>query len=175
MFYIDLTICKMLLQFILKRHNQGGTEMANVYDVAKYILQKQGEMTTMKLQKLVYYCQAWSLVWDSESLFNDHIEAWASGPVVPSLYNVHRGEFLINELPIGSTKSLTRKQKETIKAVLGAYGSKPAQWLADLTHMEKPWVDAREGCEPGENCENEISHASTVEYYSSILPDSEPV
>ncbi len=149
--------------------------MANVFDVAKYILEKQGPMTTMKLQKLVYYCQAWSLVWDSEPLFTDHIEAWASGPVAPSLYKVHRGEFLINELPIGNTDSLTQEQKETIDAVLDAYGSKSAQWLADLTHMEKPWIDAREGYEPGENCENEISHASTVEYYSSLSPDCEPV
>ena len=33
-------------------------------DVAKYILKEHGEMTAMKLQKLVYYCQAWSLVWE---------------------------------------------------------------------------------------------------------------
>ena len=37
--------------------------MASVYDVAAYILEKQGAMTTWKLQKLVYYSQAWSLVW----------------------------------------------------------------------------------------------------------------
>mgnify|MGYP001247259517 CR=1 FL=1 len=40
--------------------------MVSVFDVASYILQKQGPMTTMKLQKLVYYCQAWSLVWNEE-------------------------------------------------------------------------------------------------------------
>lgn len=175
MFYIDLTIHKMLLQFILRGRNRGETEMANVFDVAKYILQKQGGMTTMKLQKLVYYCQAWSLVWDSKRLFNDPVQAWASGPVVPSLYKIHRGEYLITELPFGTTDSLTQKQKETIDAVLNAYGDKPAQWLADLTHMEQPWIDARKGFEPGENCENEITHASTVEYYSSILPNSEPI
>ena len=37
-----------------------------VFDVAAYILQKTGSMTTMKLQKLVYYSQAWSLVWDEK-------------------------------------------------------------------------------------------------------------
>ncbi len=37
--------------------------MANAKDVAQYILEKQGEMTSIKLQKLVYYTQAWSLVW----------------------------------------------------------------------------------------------------------------
>lgn len=38
--------------------------MARVFDVAKYILHKKGPMTTMKLEKLTYYCQAWSLAWD---------------------------------------------------------------------------------------------------------------
>ena len=42
----------------------------SVHDVAAYILQKHGPMTTMKLQKLVYYAQAWGLVWDDCPLFN---------------------------------------------------------------------------------------------------------
>ena len=50
--------------------------MAEVLDVAAYILKKQGPMTAMKLQKLVYYCQAWSLVWQSKPLFPNDIEAW---------------------------------------------------------------------------------------------------
>ena len=57
--------------------------MATAHDVAAYILQKKGEMTAMKLQKLVYYSQAWSVVWDERPLFHEKIEAWANGPVVP--------------------------------------------------------------------------------------------
>ena len=56
-----------------------------------------------------------------------------------------------------------------------AYGNKSAQWLSDLTHMEKPWNEAREGFDPGDNCENEITQASLAEYYSSLSPDCEPV
>jgi len=168
MCYKNLTIFKMLLQFILKRHNQGGTEMANVYDVAKYILQKQGRMTTMKLQKLVYYCQAWSLFWDSKPIFDDRIEAWASGPVAPSLYNIHRGVFETDALPIGNPSTLTKDEIETIDAVLASYGGKSAQWLSDLTHMERPWKQARKGRKPGENCRKEITPASMVEYYGSL-------
>ena len=149
--------------------------MANVFDVAQYILNKQGSMTTMKLQKLVYYSQVWALVWDSKPLFNDRIEAWASGPVVPNLYTENRGKFEIESLEKGQPGKLEGYEQDTIKAVLEAYGGKSAQWLADLTHMEKPWIDARGTCEPGENCENEILQASIVEYYSSLLPNSEPV
>lgn len=55
-----------------------------VFDVAEYILEQHGEMTSMKLQKLVYYCQAWHLAWSDEPLFRESIEAWANGPVVPA-------------------------------------------------------------------------------------------
>ena len=149
--------------------------MANVFDVAKYILEKQGPITTMKLQKLVYYCQAWSLVWDEKPLFNEEIQAWASGPVVKELYDVHRGMFTIYDIEKGDVNNLHAEQKATIDAALGAYGDKSAQWLADLTHMEQPWNNAREGYDPGDNCENEITLASMAEYYSSMPPDSDPV
>ncbi|WP_307850044.1 MULTISPECIES: type II toxin-antitoxin system antitoxin SocA domain-containing protein [unclassified Saccharopolyspora] len=42
-------------------------------------------MTAMKLQKLVYYSQAWHLVWDERPLFDEPVQAWANGPVVPDL------------------------------------------------------------------------------------------
>lgn len=142
--------------------------MANVFDVAKYILEKQGSMTTMKLQKLVYYSQAWSLVWDEKPIFEERIEAWASGPVVRELYEEHRGVFVITDLGKGNIDNLEPEQKETIDAVLEAYGGKSAQWLADLTHMEKPWNDARQGIPIGQNCDNEITLASMSEYYSSL-------
>ena len=149
--------------------------MVDVFDVAKYVLEKQGSMTTMKLQKLVYYSQAWSLVWDEKPLFAEEIQAWASGPIVRDLYNHHRGAYLIPDIQKGNVDNLTKEQRETIDAILEAYGDKPAQWLADLTHMEKPWNEAREGFDPGDNCENEITPASLAEYYSSLSPDCEPV
>jgi len=149
--------------------------MASVFDVAKYILERQGPMTTMKLQKLVYYSQAWSVVWDEKPMFAEKIEAWASGPVVRKLYDEHKGIFQISSLEKGNTDNLKIEEKETIDAVLQAYGDKSAQWLSDLTHMEKPWNEAREGFDLGDNCENEITQASLAEYYSSLPPDCEPV
>ena len=149
--------------------------MADVFDVAKYILEKQGSMTTMKLQKLVYYSQAWSVVWDEKPLFAEEIQAWASGPVVRELYDEHKGEFQISVLDKGNTDNLKSEEKETIDAVLQAYSDKTAQWISDLTHMEKPWNEAREGIPIGQNCENEITLASMAEYYSSLSPDCEPV
>lgn len=145
-----------------------GVNMADVFDVAQYILGKQGSTTTMKLQKLVYYCQAWSVVWDEKPIFSEKIQAWASGPVVPELYQAHKGQYQISTLPGGNVDNLDPQEKETIDAVLGTYGDKPAQWLSDLTHMEGPWKEARKGKKPGENSQKEITHAAMVEYYSSL-------
>lgn len=142
--------------------------MATVHDVAAYILKKTGEITAMKLQKLVYYAQAWSLVWDEKPLFQAQIEAWANGPVVPELYRHHRGFFKVRDWPKGNPHALSKEQKDTVKGVLNFYGDKSSQWLSDLTHSEEPWRQARKGYVPGERGECEITHASMMEYYSGL-------
>lgn len=144
--------------------------MASVKHVAAYILQKTGPITAMKLQKLVYYCQAWSLVWDEEKLFSEKIEAWANGPVIPKLYECHRGEFKVSHiLGIDSNSiKLKKNQKDTIEKVLDFYGNKSSQWLSDLTHQELPWMDARKGLSPGQRGNTEISCAAMAEYYESL-------
>lgn len=146
--------------------------MVAVYDVVRFIMQnyKRHDMTAMKLQKLLYYCQAWSLAWDEEPLFRSAIEAWASGPVVRKVYAFYRGEYRIKSMPHGNVKNLSSSQKHTISAVLDYYGNKPSQWLSDLTHMEEPWREAREGLSEGERGDEIISHASMAEYYTSISP-----
>lgn len=126
-------------------------------------------MTAMKLQKLVYYAQAWSLVWDEAPLFESRIEAWANGPVAPELYRIHQGMFQVSHGSIkGNPGTLTPVERETIDGVLKFYGDKTAHYLSELTHAEAPWKTAREGLEPGELSNREISHAAMAEYYSSL-------
>lgn len=138
-------------------------------DVAKYILKEHGEMTAMKLQKLVYYCQAWSLVWDEAPIFHEKIKAWANGPVVPALYQAHKGLFQVQSRNIpGDAEALNMKARATVKGILKFYGGKTGQWLSEVTHREPPWRDARIGMKPGERGSNEITHASMSEYYGSL-------
>jgi uncharacterized phage-associated protein len=144
--------------------------MASVHDVAAYILKSAGEMSAMKLQKLVYYCQAWALVWIDRPLFDEEIEAWVNGPVVRSLYARHRGLFLLSGWD-GNPDALSQEERECVDAVLAFYGDKSPQWLSDLTHMEEPWRMARAGLPPGVRGEAVITRASMSEYYSSISPD----
>lgn len=143
----------------------------SVYDVAAYILNKYGSITTMKLHKLLYYCQAWALVWDEKPLFEEVIEAWANGPVVSQLFAYHRGMYTISSLPIGNKDSLDESQRATINAVLDFYGAKSAQWLIDLTHMEDPWRNARKGLATIERGSKLITLDSMAAYYSSLRLD----
>lgn len=142
--------------------------MVNILDVASYILAKKGPMTAMKLQKLVYYAQVWSLVWDEALLFRNRIEAWANGPVAPTLYRAHRGKFKVSHIHGGNSRKLNQTQKETVNAVLDYYGDKSSQWLSDLTHSEAPWAEARNGLTPGQRGNREITHAAMAEYYGSL-------
>lgn len=156
--------------------------MASVFDVAAYILQSlyaYGEktVTTWKLQKLVYYSQAWSLVWDDQPLFEERLEAWANGPVCPALYSVHRGRFKVAkwDIPNADPDALTFVQKETIDAVVDHYGKKTAQYLSALTHNEMPWIEARCGLPAGERGSNEITQDAMAEYYGGIVDAQEGI
>jgi len=144
--------------------------MATIYDVAAYIVESVGEMSAMKLQKLMFYSQAWNLVWEEEPLFSDDFEAWANGPVLPTLYDRHRGMFKVEKslFKDGSSLNLSIEQKENIDKVLSFYGEKTAQWLSNLTHQEDPWLNARGDSPVGTSSNAAIPQSAIHEYYSSI-------
>lgn len=143
--------------------------MANVFDTAKYILEKSGPMSTMKLQKLCYYSQVWSLVWDDAPLFNEDFQAWANGPVCPELFFKTKGSYSVNaEDETGGEENLSDSQKDTIERVIEHYGKHDAQWLSQLTHMENPWLDARKGVPSGAGCNHVITKESMAMYYGGL-------
>lgn len=145
--------------------------MASVHDVAAYILRERGPMSTWKLQKLVYYSQAWHLVWEDKPLFSEPIRAWSNGPVVPKLYRTHSGRFEVDQTWAahhGNADALTADERESVDAVLAFYGPKSGQWLSELTHRERPWKEARKGVPEGERSNRLISKAAMTEYYGSL-------
>lgn len=142
--------------------------MATVHDVAAYILEKQGQMAAMKLQKLVYYSHAWHLVWEERPLFADRIEAWANGPVSPSLYRSHRLQFMVSEIEEGDANALTEDERSSVDAVLSFYAKFSAHQLSELTHKEPPWVDARGDLPAGARSQSVIRDDAMHEYYDSL-------
>ncbi len=158
-------------EILVEQKGNAKNSPISVFDVAVYILKKLDKpCSTMKLHKLLYYCQAWSMVWDERPLFTQKIEAWANGPVIRTLFNFHKGmyDISISKLLIGDERNLSIDQKETVDAVLNFYGDKTAQWLINQTHFEKPWREARVGMEPDDRGDNVISLDSMYEYYSSL-------
>lgn len=142
--------------------------MANVFDVAKYILDTQGKMSTWKLQKLCYYCQAWAIAWTEQPLFHEDFQAWSNGPVCPELFNIHRGMYSISSLDVGDSSLLSEDEKNTIDTVLANYGDMQPYDLRELSHQEPPWKNARGNLPDGEPCKNVITKDSMGEYYGSL-------
>lgn len=148
--------------------------MADVVSVAEYILTKTGPMTSMKLQKIVYYSQAWHLAWTEKPLFPEKIEAWRDGPVAPKLFELHKGQFklqagfFLSKLKNPESPQLTTDEKDVVDRVIRYYGQKDPHWLSQLTHLEDPWKKARSHCDDGDHSSEEISHQVMFEYYSSL-------
>lgn len=142
--------------------------MVSAHDVAAYIVERHGPLSAMKLQKLIYYAQAWSLVWDDRQLFREPVEAWANGPVVRSVYEKHRGQFEVRDWRWGDSAALDGDARATVDAILEFYGPRTAQYLSDLTHSEEPWKEARQGIPDGERGAAPISLATMAEYYGSL-------
>lgn len=144
--------------------------MANVFEVAKYILSKEGPVSTLKLQKFCYYSQAWAMAWTERPLFNEEFEAWVNGPVCRELFNFHKGEFMVSEFNFREydDSALTDDEKDTIDTILKTYGDMDPYELREQTHAEAPWQDARQGCSDDAHCENIISKESMALYYGNL-------
>ncbi len=150
--------------------------MADVQDVAAYILQRQGSMSAMKLQKLVYYSQAWHLVWAEEPLFDAPIEAWANGPVVRDIFQQHRGRFTLTApWAKGDPHQLSKAEQGTIDAVLDTYGELSGRTLSQLTHDEDPWRAARAGLSSTDRSDDPIDLQVMQDFYAALDADENAV
>ena len=144
--------------------------------VAEYFIDKANKekkpITNKKLQKLVYYAQAWSLVLKKKKLFDEKIEAWVHGPAIKSLYVKYKS-FGFNpiqkEADQASLKNLSSENKKLLDNVWSVYGGLDAYYLEMLTHSETPWQEAREGLQSSQNSENEISIKAMKSFYSKKL------
>lgn len=140
--------------------------------VADYFLsfcKEHGDcLTNLKLQKLVYYAQAWHLALHNKPLFDEKIEAWVHGPVIKSVYN---------RFKIGGSSPITKDfKKPTIDAkttlfldkIFSVFGSFSAWDLEQMTHMESPWISARAGLPIDEPCNNVISIDEMKAFYRKL-------
>ncbi|ALE95906.1 hypothetical protein ABH11_01562 [Serratia marcescens] len=121
--------------------------MLTCFDVAEYFLahcdEDSGDLiSNLKLQKLSYYAQGFSLALLGRSLFNEKIEAWMHGPVVPDLYHRYK-EHGNGALPAPKNFDIDKFSKDEIELldeVYKVYGQFSAWKLRNMSHDEAPWV-----------------------------------
>lgn len=157
--------------------------MNHVLDVARYIINYSNErnygISNLKLQKLLYFVQAFFLVCTNgqQICFNERIEAWDFGPVVPDVYHEFKrygsGDIppIETYLEISSNYSsfywtpfdeniISRDDRRIIADVVDNFKDYSATALVTLTHNQDPWIQAYH---PGEN--NEITVESMRGYF----------
>lgn len=147
--------------------------VVNIHSIADFYLNltaKHGDsITHLKLQKILYYSQAWHLAIKDSPLFSDDFEAWIHGPVNWDIYQRFKDyeyhpipdQPISLELSFGTVRHLV--------AVFKAYGGRSALELELMTHKEPPWRKAREGCKPDESCQQIISKEEMKYYYRSRI------
>jgi len=141
--------------------------------IADYLLaecRERGELlTNLKLQKLLYYAQAWYLVLRGAPLFNEDFRAWVHGPVLLSQYHRFK-DYQWRQITeeICRPDNLPDDVVDHLNEVVDVFGSETAVALELMTHREKPWLDARGNLAAHEAGSTIISKQSMAEYYASL-------
>lgn len=148
-------------------------------DVANFFLafaNDRGEtVTNLKLQKLVYYAQAWFLANYGRPLFKGDFQAWVRGPVLPELYHTYKER---GSAPIPTDVTMQEMEKQLdpevivfLKEVAQVYMPSGAYELELMTHQEYPWIEARGDLDPDAKCDTVISPDTMKSYYSGKIKD----
>jgi uncharacterized phage-associated protein len=152
--------------------------MPTVIDVANYFLSKvdrqSGEtMIHLKLQKLIYYAQAWNMVFRNKPIFISDIQAWKRGPVAVEAWNIfpHSCYAVIHPPKqfIDFSKTFDSSELKILADVWDIYGSLSPEELMDLTHSEYPWTRARKGLPDNARSNETILLSDMKDYYESFV------
>lgn len=156
----------------------------NVLDVCRHVINYSNErnygISNLKLQKILYFIQAYFLInkKDGACCFNEKIEAWDFGPVVPEAYHEYKqygsgdiptvhSYILFDKDDIWESKrvefndNIEEDDKKLIDTVVDKFSDYSATDLVSLTHRQSPWIDAYN---PHQN--NEITVDAIRKYFN---------
>ncbi len=144
--------------------------------VLTYFSQNDLKISPLKLQKMIYFIQAWHIAYfNKESLIVDTPQAWVNGPVYKRLYDKYKNDYYSKDNIVTTIRvninnlDLEFKQKELISAVLDRYSILDESKLVLLTHSDAPWNEAREGLQAFEPSSNPITIEMMYKFYSSKI------
>ena len=144
--------------------------------LADYLLaemRERGEvLTPLKLQKMMFYADAWHLALYDREITGEKFKAWVHGPVLISQYHRFKD---FRWMPI--TSEITKPEvspdlKSHLDEIIDIFGSETAVALERMTHQEAPWLEARGDIPDDEPCDNYISKKTTAEYYRDLGKDN---
>lgn len=164
--------------------------MRRTTDIARYtglsLLSKGLSVSPLKLQKILYYEQAWYMVFfgRENTLFEEVPQAWVNGPVYPGVYMEYRDKvegmcdhltaknFGTEDVEASLREMLgvlrfSDDEREMLEQVILMYGAKSQNQLIFMTHSELPWCEMREGLQPYERSTKEISLDTMHDYYKA--------
>lgn len=143
--------------------------MYSALDVARYIIwycKEEGySISNLKLQKLLYFVQAQFLVTVGVPAFEEEIQAWDFGPVVPEVYQYFKlwGSSEIPRITIrGAYSRILERDQEIMDEILEECAPYSANALVDITHHQRPWCEAYK-----KYCNNIIEKKDIKEYFES--------
>ncbi len=148
--------------------------MASAIDVARCLVrlaagdEEPDYLTPLRLQKLLYYVQAWSLAQRNRPLFEEPVEASADGPEVRDVRRALPGSGPILPEMVGEDAvELDDEDIDFISRVWESYKGYSAWSPREMTRQESPWLEARESGGSEVPAGREISHESMKSYFTS--------
>ena len=140
--------------------------------IALYIIDSNRGITNLFLQKILYYIKAIGKLLVEYPIITDECEAWRFGPVFPNIYEKYKNfgkQEIILDLPVDYAKNLlTKEEKQVTDFVLNTFGIYNIWFLKDLTHMEEPWLSARNGIDEEAASNNPIDDNLIDDYFEKI-------
>jgi uncharacterized phage-associated protein len=157
--------------------------MNNIHTICDYVIYKLKShssqvsfLDNLKLQKLLYYIQAWSLAFYGKKTFDGKFQAWIHGPVNREIFDRFKDtKALYTEMEftdirdLSALSSISESDKIHLDNIITHYSGLSGTQLERMTHMEEPWIKARNGYGSYDRCEVEIDEAVMQKYYQSLL------
>jgi uncharacterized phage-associated protein len=149
--------------------------------LSEYLFERGGKMSHLKLQKLLYYVQAYHLAYFDQPVIEEDFQAWLHGPVCRPVFDRFKDQSLLYTefafySPPGEKKPseilpamIDEEQLDLIHQVTDGYAKLSADELERLTHGDAPWIDARRGFADEDRCSSLIPKESMRVFYKKFI------
>ncbi len=150
--------------------------MTTAESAARYLLhlaaidREPSPITQMHLHKLLYFAQGWSLAVEGHPLFDEEIQAWKHGPVVPAIRPAFKrfGQEVISKDEASASGVASRQEQLLLESIWRQYRRYSASGLRAMSHRQSPWREARKELGADDAGRNRISPESIAACFNEL-------